>query len=69
MKALLIILGTFALALAATLLLDIAWIAHHWVRTGLVYVLVACILAAGAVVFVGSFKNAPAGGKDKSLTL
>jgi hypothetical protein len=61
MKALLIILGTFALAVAATFLLDLPWVAARWERVVLVDMFVVSLLLAGAVVLVGSFKSsAPA---------
>ena len=47
MKILLIALAVFGLAFAVTALLDLPWVARHWVRQTLVCLLVFWVLASG----------------------
>jgi hypothetical protein len=57
MKAILILLATFGITLLTSALLDITWISGSWPRTIVVWLLMACELAAGVFVFNAAYKK------------
>jgi NADH:ubiquinone oxidoreductase subunit 6 (subunit J) len=56
-KALLVLVATIILCSAVTLLLDIDWIAAHWLRQLIVAVFTLCLLLLGLWISIQNLIN------------
>lgn len=58
-KLLLVLVLTFGLAFATSLLLDVPWVARQWPRQTLVGIIMALELLVGLLVFLEILKDTP----------